>query len=816
MTSLRFVGELPLWLGLLLAAVVAVLAWRFYRRESFDLPGRLRWVLPLLRSLAFLLGVLMLTGPVLHHRKVIGTLGQVKIYVDASQSMNMRDQHLSPERQLLIAAQQGWIEPGAVGENEPGDVADSENAAVSSALAMLNQTPRLRRAERSLLETPDALLASLKENHDVELFALVNNSAVKMPVQADAEKAAAFEQSADGSITDLITGITSSRKQSLSDGSTDQPTVAMAAKANTAIVLISDGQHNAGPSPLQAARVLGEQGIGFYPVAMGATAAAPDLSVVGMEHPEMVFRKDRVRGTMIIRDGMPAGQPLAVRIEHDDTLLWEQQLLTENSGQRRIDFEFEIEELVKQLDEIATSDVKQHAVPLNLVASITPMEGEAELDNNQRSMRLAATTENQRMLIIDGRSRWETRYLRNVFERDSQWDVSVIIAGPGNDTTTLPRGDGENAFPETREALFAYDLIIFGEVSAELFADHEFQWICDFVEKRGGGLILVDGHRKRMRQFTDQNLGPLVPIEWQPEPVAAKPTSLQLTNRGASEPALTFETQQQANQQFWTELPAPNTINNVVALPDAETLVEVMVQEKPVPAIVTRRSGAGRVLYLAFDETWRWRYKAADTYHQRIWNQFAKFVMPRSFATSDQYVAIDAGPVSYAHGESADIRVHLNGLDGEPAVGSTVDALLWVDGKTVATVGLSPDPDVPGIYRGRSGELSEGDYEVSVRASGFSDQALKARGAFVVRPPETGELTETACNETLLKQMASDSGGTYLREEEIGRLAELLKPLSSGRVVESETLLWQSYWWFAAIVTLLAVEWFLRKRAGLL
>ena len=52
--------------------------------------------------------------------------------------------------------------------------------------------------------------------------------------------------------------------------------------------------------------------------------------------------------------------------------------------------------------------------------------------------------------------------------------------------------------------------------------------------------------------------------------------------------------------------------------------------------------------------------------------------------------------------------------------------------------------------------------------------------------------------------------------EEIGQLADLLSPLSSGHVIESDTVLWQSYWWFTAIVGLLGVEWTLRKRAGLL
>jgi hypothetical protein len=141
---------------------------------------------------------------------------------------------------------------------------------------------------------------------------------------------------------------------------------------------------------------------------------------------------------------------------------------------------------------------------------------------------------------------------------------------------------------------------------------------------------------------------------------------------------------------------------------------------------------------------------------------------------------------------------------------------VWKEGRIVSTVSLTPDADVPGIYRGRVAALPEGEYEVSVRAAGYSDAALKARSRFVVLPPESGEMTQTSANETLLKQIAAASGGDYLREEELFRLPELLSPLSSGRVVESDTQIWQSYWWFAAIVILLTAEWVLRKRAGLL
>ena len=243
-------------------------------------------------------------------------------------------------------------------------------------------------------------------------------------------------------------------------------------------------------------------------------------------------------------------------------------------------------------------------------------------------------------------------------------------------------------------------------------------------------------------------------------------------------------------------------------------LVEVEGAEHP--GMVSRAFGAGRVLYCSSDETWRWRYKAADLYHQRFWHQLARSIMARPFAASDEFASLDTGAVSYPHGAKADIRVRLLGLDGKPATDTTVDALLWKNGQIVSTVSLTADATIPGIFRGQTGALEDGEYEVTLQASGYSREVLKAKTEFVVEPAESEEYRQIACNEELLTEMAAASGGRFLREEQFGDLVELLSPLSSGEVVESDIVLWQSYWWFFAIIAILAIEWMLRKRAGMM
>ena len=70
-----------------------------------------------------------------------------------------------------------------------------------------------------------------------------------------------------------------------------------------------------------------------------------------------------------------------------------------------------------------------------------------------------------------------------------------------------------------------------------------------------------------------------------------------------------------------------------------------------------------------------------------------------------------------------------------------------------------------------------------------------------------------------MRQIAQRSGGTSLSPTALDALPSTLAASSafSPLVIEEEraTQLWQLYGFLAAIIILLALEWFLRKRSGL-
>jgi hypothetical protein len=227
-----------------------------------------------------------------------------------------------------------------------------------------------------------------------------------------------------------------------------------------------------------------------------------------------------------------------------------------------------------------------------------------------------------------------------------------------------------------------------------------------------------------------------------------------------------------------------------------------------------RPFGAGRVYYQAFDDSWRWRYEVADLYHVKFWNQLANFVAEPPFAARDKYVQVDAGQLTYQPGAHADLRARLRGIDGKPVTDAAVSAVLFRDGTKVATIPLSPDEG--GLYRGKTAALEAGNYEMAIDTAAVPEGELKAKTQFKVTARESLERTMLALNEELLRQVSTASGGEYYREEKADDLLAKLAPLSSGQVIESDTVLWQSWWWFLPIVILLTVEWIIRKRAGML
>ncbi|TLD69057.1 hypothetical protein FEM03_19505 [Phragmitibacter flavus] len=756
-TFLRFNGDWPTATVISIALVVALLMFFYYRRELRFHTTTPRWVLPALRSLAVLLIILCLAGPVLRHEETFRQLGRVLILADASASMDFSD------------------------ETSTSTTANSPKSS------------RFDRLQQALLLQPNTLIQTLAQEHNVELFALRGSKADRLWWHRDNGK------DTSGDLPSQIA------KPNAPFTNLDQPLrdALGPSMSGAAIILLTDGQHNAPGSPEALAEQLGSHKTPIFTVGYGLEAPPPDLALSKVTAPEAIFPNGRAEGLVHINDHLPAGLPAVATITSQNKTLWQQNFTTEGTGARQIPFSFLAEELAPSP---TPGDTLRN---LNVRVELSGENAAKDRiqTNNETSLALHLLTQKRKILILDGRPRWETRYLHSHFDRDQRWQVTTAF----DDFTNAPNSSIRQAFPKDDRDMQSYDLVILGDLRSEALQPAQHQLLHDFVQKRGGGLILLDGQRGHLQSWRDTNNSALIPVSWNSKKSANTPYTHDLTTQGQTLTALSLSDSPSANQTLWEQLPKANWAASADALPDATTLTELQSPNHPsIPGMVWRRFGAGSVLWLATDEYWRWRYEVADLHHQRFWMQLASWIAAPPFIAEDKTLSIGMDQLRYRENDKAELRVRLRDADGNILTEATNPRVnLTRDGRQIATLQLEPDPTHGGVFRAVTSNLPSGDYSINVTTNNtkVSDLALRFR----VDDSSNQEWSNLTLNRPLLESISRSSGGRFLRESDINQLPELLKQIDRQETRIRETLLWSSWWWFTAIILLLTTEWLLRK-----
>ncbi|WP_218934004.1 VWA domain-containing protein [Rubripirellula lacrimiformis] len=789
--SIRFAGDLSPWLVIAAAGLGAVLVALIYLRESASLAAPYNYLLPALRASSVALVILVLAGPVWHRRYTVGTLGRIVFAVDQSESMSVDDS--------------------------------------SADTASYN---RLSRALRLLTgsSSQPGWLDTLSKSHDIDVVAFSSGDPITIWSTGDdvASGSASIPSSTagrpsdnpteSGGLTGLVpsgvrTDLSSSLQMMQASGDGDAAGVG---QSKAALVLMTDGRSNEGPSATDLATSLHSAGIEVHTIGIGSPDEPDDVMIVRVERPDTVAADGTLVGSIMVGQSGMDGRELSVRVESnlDGSVLWQSNVVSDGRSQQTVPFSIAVEPIVDRIHNQSVRGVQRSTEVLDLRAVVEPMLGESTTANNSFPFRTAASIRDRRMLILDGSSRWEVRYLRNLFERDPAWEVDTLLFGPGTDMPRLRRGSQSGEFPDSRESISRYDVVVLGEIPIDPFEATDAVRLREFVS-RGGGLIVIDGRYDRIAPIANKFLSDLIPVRHQDRMITTV-ESLLPTAVGLDQPTFHIGGDPADLEPLWQQLPVPTTVAAVTAQEGAEVWAEVQDADAArSPWLVTRLFGAGRVFYLAADQTWRWRYKVADRFHARFWNQLVAAAMQPPYSSSDEYAAIGTDKIEYSPSESPVIRARLQDTGGKAVGDATVDALIIANDQVVATVPLSVDDPARGTYQGSAGMLAEGAYQIRIRASGFDASALQASTPIWVGQWNMSESSPVGLDASGLAEIASAGGGVYLHESSAAQILERLKPLSSGTIVDSDIVVWQSFYWFWAVIVLLGVEWLMRKRAGL-
>jgi len=126
-----------------------------------------------------------------------------------------------------------------------------------------------------------------------------------------------------------------------------------------------------------------------------------------------------------------------------------------------------------------------------------------------------------------------------------------------------------------------------------------------------------------------------------------------------------------------------------------------------------------------------------------------------------------------------------------------------------------------GEYNGEFTPTKEGTYRVEAEATLGGKAIGKDRESFT-SAFSYGEADDGRPRLDLLKQIAESSKGEYFsindwNEKTMEKIAARLESIAPSEIVEQrQTRLWSNLWPFAIILVLLSIEWWMRRKWGLI
>jgi hypothetical protein len=262
-------------------------------------------------------------------------------------------------------------------------------------------------------------------------------------------------------------------------------------------------------------------------------------------------------------------------------------------------------------------------------------------------------------------------------------------------------------------------------------------------------------------------------------------------------------------------LDGANKITRAELKPNSQ-LLAVSDDTQQNPLLVAGQSGSGRTLAFAGDSTWRWQMGGFGDAHRRFWRQCILWLAKQDEQTEGR-VWIRLAGRRVTRGSRVDFNVGAENAEHAPIASARFEAVVQTpDGKSVAVPPAKAGDDWGATFRETA---AAGDYRLVVTARDGNTQLGKAEARFLV-PQQDMELDRPAAEPALMAQLAdmtkAAGGAAHAAEELPSQIKQLAaKPPEIKEEVMAKVTYWDTWPFFLLFVGLLGVEWYLRKRWGL-
>ncbi len=572
-----------------------------------------------------------------------------------------------------------------------------------------------------------------------------------------------------------------------------------------AVILVSDGADNSGGIDLDTITDLRSRRVPIHTVGVGREQPAKDLELSDVQAPARALADSRIAAQLTFQQRGYEGRKAKIAVREGAKVVAMREVTLGKDGNRQT------ETMLFNAGGAAARAFQ---------FSVDVLEGEENLKNNATQRLVNVQDGRPRILYIEGEPRWEFKFIRRAVEDDKTVKLVTLLRTTQNKFYRQgvdKEKDLEDGFPAKVEELFGYQGIIIGSVELNYFTTTQQELIKQFVDRRGGGLLMLAGRNALSEGgWAKAQLSEILPVTL-PErkgTFVRDPATVQLTGTGIDSLITRLVEQPGQNDERWRKLPYLADYQDI-GIPKLGSAV--LAEYTPggrarLPLLVTQNYGRGRTAVMATSGTWRWQMQQPleDQTHEIFWQQLLRWMVAE---TPGQVVA--STPKQMLFDESrARLTADVRDKTYLPAADAQVEARVMGPQGMTELISMKPDSVTPGLYHADFTAPKAGSYLTEFVARRGPTEEIGRDVITFQRQDGVAENFRTSQNRELLEKLSQQTGGKYWKPEDLGKLTDEIALSEAGITVREARDLWDLPAVFMALLALRGAEWWLRRKWG--
>lgn len=535
-----------------------------------------------------------------------------------------------------------------------------------------------------------------------------------------------------------------------------------------AMVMLTDGIYNIGSNPYYAA-----QKVNFpvYTVALGSDEQATDLFIANIVHNKEVLKGNRAPVEVKVQAGKLSGKSAKLTVSDDKGEVFSRVL--QISGNQY----FETVSFLVDADKPGL---------LKFRVDLDELDGEVTYKNNHAQFFIRVVESKDKIAIVYDAPHPDVAAIRSALELSDNYDVTVVPV------------------QEFKDKPSDYGLIILHQLPSK---KNPASSLLSQIRQSGVSSLYIVGTQTDLNAFNGLNTGLQIT---QSKNMTNNATAAYNSN------FMLFSFSEETQQLLPTLPPLQTPFGTYKAAVSSNLFMTQRISgvETKYPLFLFNDVNGAKIGVISGTGLWSWKVydyvnnQNHDAFNEIV-NKTALFLVAKNdkspFRVRHNAVFAENAPVEF----SAELYNESHELVNTPDVKLTIKG----SGDTTYDAQFSKQNNA---YYLNMGELPVGTYTWTAKTQ-LGNKSYEKSGTFSVQEifVETANLV---ADFDLLKSIAQTSGGKFFSRNEMEKVVkeikanENIKPIASYH--KKYSMLLNSLWYFAAIVLLLGVEWFLRKWHG--